>query len=318
MHTWQFDATDGVYKSHTMSDKMLHVSVEQMKFVPFTEPVNSFGKKKGETITLMHLKRLAQPSSAQLAEGTKIPIDKIVMGSRALTLVEWGRGVEYSNLYEQFSEFDMKNELQRALIDQMDGSMDTAAAAAFMSTDAKICFVPTSLTGGTFDTDGTPSVQATVNLTFDHMGIISDYMVGDLHVPPYEGDRFVGLFARKALRGLKQDRLWQQVHMYLQKGDLFFKSETGMAENIRCVEVSRENALSNGIGAGSCLGEGVVFGREGVARAEAETPELRADPNYQGDFGRTKAMAWYGIVVFGTKWDTANDGEAKIVKICSN
>ena len=85
----------------------------------------------------------------------------------------------------------------------MTGSIDTAAAAAFKTTDVKICFIPTSLTGGTFDTDGTPNTTATANITFDHMGVLADYLAGDIHCPPYEGDDFICLSTRKTLRGLK-------------------------------------------------------------------------------------------------------------------
>lgn len=315
--TWTFSAPDGVYKSHYITQKLLHVAVEEMKMVPFTTSVDDFGKGKGETVTLMHIKHIAEPASAELNESTRIPIDRIEMGQRQITLVEMGRGIEYTNLFEQLSKFDMKNEIQKALTLQMERCMDTAAAASFKHTDVKVIFIPTSLTGGTWDTDGTPSVAASHNLTFDHFGVISDYMAGDLHIPFYKGDNYVGCFARKALRGLKSDPLWQQVHMYLRKGELFFKGENGMAENIRCVQINRENALSNSIGTGSITGQGVIFGDEAVARVEAEAPHLRADPNYQSDFGRTKAVAWYGIVKFAPFWATANDGEAKIVRVDS-
>lgn len=316
--TWTFDAPTGVYKSHYISNKLLHVAVEEMKMVPFTTPVDDFGKGKGETVTLMHIKHVAEPTSAELSETTRIPIDKVQMGTRAITLVEMGRGIEFSHLFRVLSRFDIKNEIQKELSLQMERCMDSASAAAFKHTDVKVIFIPTSLTGGTWDTDGTPSTSASHNLTFDHMGVISDYMAGDLHVPFYQGDNYVGCFARKPLRGLKQDPLWQAVHLYLRKGELFFKGEVGMAENIRCVQVNRENALSNSIGTGSVTGQGVVFGSEAVARVEAEAPHLRLSPDYQSDFGRTQAVAWYGIIKFGSFWNTATDGEAKIVRIGSS
>lgn len=314
---WTYDSDIGVYKNHTISNQLLLQSVAAMKIVPFTKPLGGFGKHKGETVNIMHLKELADPTSIELEEDVRIPVDKLEYGNRTLTVVEVGRGVEYSNLAEQLSKFDPASFLQKALTRQMDRGMDTAAATAFQNTDVKICFIPTSLTGGTFDTDGTPSTVALANLTFEHMGVLADYLAGDIHCPPYEGDDFIGLFCRKALRGLKQDRLWQQVHMYLQKGDLFFKGEVGKAENIRCVQVDREAAISNTAGNSTVLGNGVVFGDEAVVRVEVEAPALYADPNWQNDFGRTKAVAWRGIIKFGSVWNTANDGESKIVRVTS-
>jgi len=315
--TWTYSAPDGVYKSHEISKNLLHVAIEEMKLLPFTTAVSGFGKGRGETITLMHIKHVPEPLSAELEESTRIPIDQIEMDQRAITVVEMGRGIEHTHLFEQLSAFDVRNEIQKALKVQMERCMDTAVAAAFKHTDVKVIFTPTSLTGGVWDTDGTPTTAATHNLTFDHMGVIADYMAGDLHIPPYKGDNYVSCWSRKPLRGLKSDPLWQAVHMYLRKGELFFKGEVGMAEGIRCVEVHRENALSNSIGTGSITGEGLIFGDEAIARVEAEAPHLRLDANFQGDFGRTKAVAWYGILKFASIWATANDGEAKIVRWAS-
>jgi N4-gp56 family major capsid protein len=316
-HTWQFDAPDGVYKNNYLSNELLLQSVAKMKVVPFTRPFDGFGKKKGEYVNIMHIKELPDPVSAQLDEDTKIPIDKLIMGQRVIKVVPWGRGVEYTHLSESLAKFDPGDYTQKALMRQMERAMDTAAADAFMGTDAKICFIPTGIASGTWDLDGTPSTVATSNLSFDHMGILADYLTGDIHVPPFEGEDFIMLSCRKNLRGLKQDALWQQVHLYLQKGDLFFRGEVGKAENIRCVQVDREAAFSNTSGTSTKIGESVLFGDEAVIRIDVESPHLRAEPNLGTNFGLLKAVAWYGILAFASLWETANDGEAKIIKVCS-
>jgi len=315
--TWTYDAADGVYKSHALSSKMMETAAQKMTVVPFTTKVDQFGKRMGETVTLQYWKELDVPTNyGELDEDTRIPIDKLEMGTRAITIKEWGRGVEYTNLMEQLGKFDPKTGAQKKLTIQMHKCMDIAAAEGFKN--AKIIFIPTSLTGGTWDTDGTPSTQATVNLTKAHMGVIRDYMANDLHVPFYEGDHYVGLFATKALRGLKDDKSIEDWFKYLRKGDLIFKSEIGRVEQTRLVEVTHEDAFSNGVGSGSVLGEGVIFGDEAVARVEVDYPHLRANPNYQGRFGLRKAVIWYGIVVFDIYWDSANDLEAKVVRVGSS
>jgi hypothetical protein len=215
-------------------------------------------------------------------------------------------------------KFDPASVIQKALIRQMQEALEIAAARdGFFHTDAKIVFSPTSPTGGTFATAGSAGALATSNLTFDHMGVLADYLAGTIHCPPYKGDDFIGLASRKTLRGLKSDLLWQQIHMYLQRGGLFFEGEAGKAENIRWIQCDHEAAISNTAGNSTVLGEAVVFGDEGVVRVEVEAPQLYADPNFQGDFGRTKAVAWRGIFAFAPLWNTATDGEAKIIKILS-
>lgn len=315
--TWERDADSGVYKSHAMTGELLKLAAVQMVIVPFTKNIKKFARRMGDSITMSYYKAAAEPTSAKLTEDTRIPIDTLQMNHYTITISEWGRGVEYTSIAEDLSELSPEDGAQKTLKDQMSLCMDTAAAAAFTGTNAKICFIPTSLTGGTFDTDGTPSTTALSNLTSDHMGVIRDYLATTIHAPFYEGGHYVGLFATKALRGLKQDKLIQSFDQYLQKGDLLYRSELGMIENIRLVEVTHENALSDGVGSGSVLGEGVVFGADAVGRIEIDFPELRLDPNYKSDFGRRKAVAWYGTVAFDALFQSATDREARIIKIGS-
>lgn len=315
--TWEYDAPTGVYKNHALSGELLKVAALRFIFVPFTKKIDSFGKGMGESITLIHYKPLSQPTTAQLDEETRIPIDQLTMGKTSITVQEWGRGLEYTDLAKQLSKFDPDQPAQKGLEDQMNYAMDVAAAAEFIGTDAKICFIPTSLTGGTWDTDGTASAAATSNLTKNHMAAIRDYMAKDIHVPFWQGNHYAGVFATKALRGLKDDKTIEAWYMYLRKGDLIYNSEIGQIESIRCMECVIEESLSNSIGTSNVTGEGVVFGEDAVARIEIEAPHLRAQPNYKGDFGRRHAVAWYGTIAYGVIWPTATDREAKIVKIRS-
>jgi N4-gp56 family major capsid protein len=316
--SWTYDAASGVYKDHQISGQLLMVAARQWKFVPFTSKQNSFGKKKGESLTLVYYKPLSDPTTAVLSEDIRIPIDQLAMSTTSITIQEWGRGVEVTDLSQQLSVFDPMEAAQKALKDQMQQAMDVAAANEFTSTDAKICYIPTSLTGGTWDTDGTASTAATVNLTKNHIGAIRDYMSKDLHVPFYSGETYVGILSTKALRGLKDDKVLEAWNQYLQKGDFLYRGEVGMCESVRFVECNNESALSNNVGTGSVLGEGVVFGEDAVARIEIEFPHLRAQPNYTADFGRRHAVAWYGTVAFGVMFPTANDREARIVRITSS
>jgi N4-gp56 family major capsid protein len=299
-----------------LSNKLLQVSAGACKVLPFTHDHGiGFKKNAGEYVNIMHINRLPNSTTSRLEEDTRIPIRKLSWGNRAIKVVEFGEGVEYTHLMEMLAKFKPSNSLQKALKTQMEEALDTEAAAAFTSTDVKIVFTPTSLTGGSFATDGSPGAAATVALTFDHCMAIVDYLRDTIHCTPYEGDSYVGLSCNKNLRALRNDTYWERWHQYLQKGDFVFKGEMGQTEGIRWVEINRALALSNTAGTSATLGEAVVFGDEAVARLEAETPHLRLDPNYQSDFGRTQAAAWYGILGFGTVWNVADDGKAKIIRI---
>jgi hypothetical protein len=88
----------------------------------------------------------------------------------------------------------------------------------------------------------------------------------------------------------------------------------GRIESIRFMRTNHNSALGK-VGTNSVLGEGVVFGKDAVAMAEVLTPELRAA--IPGDFGRSRAVAWYGILQYGVIWTTSNAGEARIIHVGS-
>ena len=318
-HNWTFDAALGIYKNHQLSKKLLEVSAGECKVLPFTSDHGiAFKRNAGEMVNIMHINRLPNSTTSRLEEDTRIPIRKLSWGNRQIQVVEFGEGVEYTNLMEMLAAFKPSNSLQKALRIQMEEALDTEAAQSFMDPAAVlVVYTPTSITGGSWAVNGTPAAIATAALSFNHCVAIGDYLVDTIHCPPYEGDNYVGLTCRKNLRSLKDDRYWQQWHQYLQKGDFVFRGEMGMTERIRWVEINRAMALANLAGNSSVLGEAVVFGDEAVARIEVETPHLRLDPNYQSDFGRTQAATWYGILGFGSVWAVADDGKAKIVRVDS-
>jgi N4-gp56 family major capsid protein len=319
---WTQDAAAGnnIWKNHLISDELLEVAVGQCVMLPFTTPVEAFGKHAGETVNIPHRNPLPVPANAELAEDQLMPIDKFTFGSRAITVVEMGRGVMGTNLFSELSVFNMRNIYQKALYQQMEESMDNAVGSAFRSTaNVPIVYTPTSLTGGVFSTNGTAAALATFALQYAHVEQLSDYLMQTIHVPPVAGTpgHYIMCASTKTLRSVKSSDKTVSVALYLRQGDLFFRGEQFMVENIRFIQVTREGAMPNTAGTSTVLGDAVLFGDEAVARAEAETPHLRLDTNYQSDFGRRQAAAWYAVLRFISWWSEADDGKAKIIRISS-
>ena len=291
-------------------------AVGMTKLLALTQvPDQDFSSHQGEFINLMRVQELPDPTSARLTETTRIPIYNITWGQRQIQLFEWGGGIRVTNFARQLGAFHQDNVFQGLLRRQMERSIDTGVARdGIFVTDARIIATPTSATTITFDTDGTVSTAAASAMTFDHFGIVADYLAGDIHAPPFVGDDYIFVTARRNTRALKRDTLWQSIHLYLQKGDLFFKGEVGKAENIRVIEVHREPALSNTSGTTGVIAEGAFLADQAIARVEIMTPEVLFDPNFQSDFGRIQAAAWWGILSFAPFFDVATDGYARIIK----
>lgn len=309
--TWNFDAPSGTYKSHAMSMKLYESAVANSICLDHVSTAEGFGKGKGETVTLTRVRNIAEPVSADLDEMMRIPEDEFDLSTKLITVREIGRSVPYTSLSTDLSEFDLENPIQTKLREQMRLVLDTKAATAFKR--AQIKYAPTGATTANIATNGTFGATAAVNLNFYHVEEIRDYMYDTIHCPTIEGGHYVGLFRTLGLRGLKRDTKWEEWHKYTDP-QAKFTGEVGQIEGVRFIESNHNNAFGK-VGTASVLGEGVIFGQDAVAIAEAMTPELRAA--IPDDFGRARSVAWYGILEFDIIWDTANDGEARIVHVGS-
>lgn len=309
--TWTFDAPTGTYKQHALSMKLYEAAIENSVFADHVRPVDGFGRNKGESVTLTRVRNITEPVSADLDELTRIPEDEFDLSVKSIVVKELGRAVPYTSLSQDLSEYDLENPIQSKLRDQMRLVLDTKAAAAFKK--AQVKYVPTGASSNNITTNGTPGASATANMNFFHVEEIRDYMYDTLFVPPYEGDNYVGIFRTLGLRGLKRDTKWEEWHKYTDP-QAKYTGEVGQIEGVRFIETNHAKALGK-IGTSSVLGEGVVFGEDAAALAEAMTPELRAA--IPSDFGRSRAVAWYGILEFDIIWDTGNAGEARIVHVSS-
>lgn len=309
--TWVFDAPTGVYKNHALSNSILEAAIEQTVVAPFAQTVSGYGKNKGESVTITRIANIAEPMSAVLSETTRIPEDQFQLSTKQITVQELGRAVPYTSLSQDLAHFDVENGIQRKLMQQMTLVLDTLAATGFKRTQIK--YTPTGLSSRTVNTTGTPGTAA-ANLNMYHVEEIRDYMYDTLHVPPYQGSDYVGIFRTQGLRGLKRDPAWEEWHKYTDP-QAKWNNEIGRIENVRFVETNHAEAFSNNLGTGGVLGEGVVFGDEGLYLAEVMTPELRA--GLPEDFGRSKSVAWYGILEYDIAWDTGNPGEAKVLHVTS-
>jgi N4-gp56 family major capsid protein len=312
--TWELDASSGVFKNHALSSKIREAAIANSVFVPYVDAEPGYGRRRGESVTITRIRNIAEPTNPRFGERERVPIDQFQMSTVAITVSYFGRGVEFTEKGQLLSHYDLKDKIQRMLRRQMQLSLDTAAAAAFKT--AKVCFIPTSLAGGVFDTDGTPSTTALENLTVVHVQTIRDYMQDTLHVPGFRGgDRYVAIASTRALRGLKRDPEWREWKAPQQSAEAFGKGMVGTIENIDFIESNHTNALANNKGSGSVLGEAVFFGDDAVSMAVVEDPELRVA--IPGNFGLSQAVAWVGLLEFGLVWDTANDGEARVIRLTS-
>ena len=117
---WTYDAAVGIYKNHQLSKKLLEVAAGACVVAPFAHDHGiGFKANAGEMINIMHIERLPNTGSSRLDEDTRIPIRKLAFGNRQIKVVEFGEGVEFTNLMERLSVWKPSDKLQKALKTQM-------------------------------------------------------------------------------------------------------------------------------------------------------------------------------------------------------
>jgi len=278
----------------------------------------AFGKKQGESVTIPLVPALTEPASAQLSENSNIPELPFNYKVQTVIVREFGQSVPYSGLLEDLDHYDPEDWISARLVDQQKLVLDASAASAFKQ--AAVVMTPTgsaAVNTVASTSPAAPGAAATTNLNFFLIETARDYLVGTLLAPGVKDETdFVCISNTFDLRGLKRDPLFIGWAAY-KEPERKWNGETGMIEDTTFVESNHATALTSTwtTAGANVLGEGVMFGREAVAFAEAVTPELRA--GIPTDLGRQRLIGWYGVYGFQLLWTSALAGEGKVIHFAS-
>lgn len=304
---WIWDAPAGVYKNHALSKDIRMQAAADALFAQFVRPESGYGKKKGESITITRVMQL--PLAGRVSEIDRLPTGRPAIDTKAVTVDEWGFKIELTEFEENLSHFNIRNPFQGMLRDQMALTMDKMLADAAKLTP--YLYIPT-LTGGVFDTDGTPSTTANANLGIADLRKIRDELRGTLKAPFFRNGRYVGILSTNAARGIKNDPEYKDWIAPTSSKPM----RAGQLEDVEqfaLFETNHFDALANAVGTGGILGEAVFFGADAMFLASVATPELRA--GIPTDLGRFRETGWVGVMEAGLVWDTA--ATARLIYVTS-
>jgi N4-gp56 family major capsid protein len=300
----------GPYVNRFVSQKLYEASFEEAEVIKWVEPVEGFGKKKGDTVNLYTMTGPDESGTGILSENIRIPETSVSIAGTSFTIKEFGTGVTWSNIYDDWAAYDLPPVIQKRLKMQMKLTLDYNAGIAARL--AKIAFIPTGAASVTVDTDGTPSTAAAAAVGVTHLQLARDYLYGTLKAPYFGGgDSYVGLFNWSATRSIRNDPLFKEWYV-LGHPEKLQRGEIGVIENIRVIETNHDTVLETLTTGGVSIGQGLILADEGIAFAEAQTPELRL--RIADDYGRNLGCAWYGQVGFGIYHDVATARRARIIR----
>ena len=307
------NAQGGFFTNPRLSMELRHALVPIMKFRQFVDIKEAFGLNAGQTVIFDKISNIST-AGGTLIETNVIPSHQYDIARGTITLSEYGNSVPFTGKLEALSEFNVHDPTMRVLRDDMAKVLDKAAGLQFKLTQRKyVCLTTATGTlqsraaGNTFASDGGGGTNiAKVNPQVFHIEEIVDFMRRS-NIPTFEGDDYVGILSVNALRGIMRDGQWIDAVKY---GDpeRLFAGEVGRIAGCRFIRET--NYLVNTLGSSTgtnALGEGIIIGAQNVIEGVAIPEELRQ--KIPTDFGRSKGLAWYGIMGWAKQYKSTDAGQ---------
>jgi hypothetical protein len=309
---WGADAPSvGAYKENQVSEIFRPAGFESLFF-------GLAAKKRvlmGESLTVPAYQNLDFPTTTVLQEDQPIPMSKLSVTAKTISMSERGRAVAITGKTERRSPFDILQAHRDAVAVMMTRELEEVISTAAKLTDIKV--VLTGAAAESITTNGTASGTANSNPNIYHMQTLGLYMSDSLRIPvdPRYG-AYVSVFRGAGIYGLQRDSEWREYY----RGDKLGSIETQRAGQIGDIVIFKHNdprVLLNNIGTGSAFTEGLLMGKDSVLFGFLDQIGLQYDfsKTKATDFGRFKYIAWLGDYGAGLFSDSVDAGLARTLHV---
>lgn len=320
---WATPSEGGYLYSEELSDYLRMTAQALTKFRQLCDAKDGSAKglNRGEKFYWNVYSNISS-QGRRLDERSPIPESGFTIAQRSLTVYEAGNSVPYTGKLTDLAKHDLVSIIDKTLKDDARKYFDIESFLQFNATVVRVA--PTGGNSTTAVTATTNSATATTNnveMGTGHIKAISDYMK-ESNIPGYEGDDYICIGHPTTFRTFKNGLESLKVYTDVGIGHIF-RGEIGRYENTRFVEQNfipkggandtttfdpwsqTADAWNNGKSSWAFF-----MGGDTVTEAICVPEEMRA--KIPGDFGRSRAIAWYYLGGFGlVHTDAAN---ARIVK----
>jgi N4-gp56 family major capsid protein len=296
--SWTFDMPSGTFKNHALSSDIRREAIADAVFMKFLRAEPGYGKSRGESVTITRILKL--PLASKIGEQDALPSGRPAIETKQVKVSQWGFKIPITEFEKHLSNFNIMDEFQRTLRDQMSLTMDKMGADAYKLTPYK--YIPTAA-GGVFDTDGTPSTLSDKNISVADLRKISDELRGTLKCPPYRNGKYVGILSVRAARGIKNDPEYKDWLAPTDSSPLL----TGRLKDVEgfmLMETNHTDALKDLVGASTTTGEAVFFGADAAGIVRIMDPEIRV--GLPDELGTHQDVGWVGTIDSFLVWEKAS------------
>jgi N4-gp56 family major capsid protein len=304
--TWTWDAPSGVYRNHTLSTDLRREAMYDVQTLKYLRPEPGYGKKKGDTLTITRVMQL--PVAGRVGEMDVLPNGRPAINTKSVTVSEWGFKIQTTEFESNLAFFDIHNQFQQMLRDQMALTMDLMGAAALKTTPAK--YTP-QVGGGVYSTSGTPGGTATANMAIADLRFLRDQLRKN-KTPYFRGGKYVGILSTRAARGIKNDPEYKD-WVAPQENEPTIAGRMKDIEGFQLLETNNVFSFLDLIGASTVCGEAIFFGADPGFLAVVANPELRA--GLPVELGRFRDVGWVGTLEASITWDIAS--LARVIHVSS-
>lgn len=293
---WVTNSLGGSLTNNSLSKSLRQQAIPQYVYRQFVNIKENPGSKSGDTVFFDKRLRI-DTKGGTIAETATIPENKWKVVKDSVVVSEYGNSVPYTEKLDTLAQFDPENISSTALKEDQLEVLDSAVYAQFIT--AKYVAVASTTASTVFTSNGTATITATANASDATVRDIVDDMERK-STPKFSDGNYRAIVSVNTRRGV-----YNFLQAIAQYADPQYRhnNEVGQYYGVRFT--IDPYFLSDGVGASSLYGSGLFFGQEAVLEAIALAEEVRM--KIPTDYGRSKGVAWYGIMGFKKMWDLTSD-----------
>lgn len=239
---------------------------------------------------------VSESDGGELVETATMPESSLLITQGTLTITEYGLAVPWTKKLDDFAYHPVREVVTNALKNHAKKVFDSAAATKIDTVPLRaVPTAGTSTTALTLTTNGTATLTNNVAFGKAHARLMSTLM-RERDIPAFVGDDYYAVGRPSAFDTLKSDL--EGIRQYVDAGyGMIMHGEIGRYDGIRFVQQTHKAAAALGTAAAAWtngLSDWIVFtGEDALVEGCAIPEEVRA--NLPGDFGRSRAIAWYFV-----------------------
>ena len=294
---WAVNSQGGFMYSDNLTNDFRNVLQPTLRFRQFADvKEESVGLHRGDTFHWNVYGDVSESLGGALVETNTMPEGGFTITQGTLTIGEYGLAVPWTKKLDDLSYHPVREIVTNALKNHARKTFDTQAANKIDTVLLRV--VPTAGTSTsalTLTTNGTATLTNNVAFGKAHARLVATTMK-ERDIPAFVGDDYYALARPSTLDTFKGDL--EGIRQYVDAGfGMIMNGEIGRYDGIRYVQQTHVSA--GGLGTASAawtngLSDWIVFtGEDALVEGCAIPEEVRA--NLPGDFGRSRAIAWYFV-----------------------